>query len=163
MDKGFMEHVERLHPSLERLVAMRPVTILTIPTRSPRQCVYLFTEDSRYLYAGRTNSFRVRMCGHSSDGATHHSAVFAFKLAREETGNTRPTYATAGSRASLSVDPEFANAFRLARQRVRAMELWYVEETDPFRQALLEMYVSLVLKTPYNAFNTYWCSARGHS
>ena len=35
------------------------------------------------------------------------------------------------------------------------MQVLYVEETDPLRQALLEIYVSIVLATPYNDFNTH--------
>ncbi len=35
------------------------------------------------------------------------------------------------------------------------MQVRYVEERDPLRQALLEIYVALVLKTPYNDFNTH--------
>jgi len=51
--------------------------------------------------------------------------------------------------------PEFAAAFTAAKQRIRKMNLRYVEETDPLRQALLEIYVSAVLQTPYNDFNTH--------
>jgi hypothetical protein len=32
------------------------------------------------------------------------------------------------------------------------MDVRYVEETDPQRQALLEIYVAVVLETPYNDF-----------
>ena len=35
------------------------------------------------------------------------------------------------------------------------MEIRFVEETDPVRQALLEIYVATVLETPYNDFDTY--------
>jgi hypothetical protein len=35
------------------------------------------------------------------------------------------------------------------------MELRYIEENNPLRQALLEIYVSFVLKTPYNDFDTH--------
>jgi hypothetical protein len=35
------------------------------------------------------------------------------------------------------------------------MDVRYVEETDALRQALLEIYVSIVLKTPYNDFDTH--------
>jgi hypothetical protein len=35
------------------------------------------------------------------------------------------------------------------------MDVRYVEETDPLRQALLEIYVSIILKTPYNDFDTH--------
>jgi hypothetical protein len=35
------------------------------------------------------------------------------------------------------------------------MDVRYVEEKDALRQALLEIYVSVVLKTPYNDFETH--------
>ena len=35
------------------------------------------------------------------------------------------------------------------------MELRYVEEADPLRQTLLEIYVAVALKTPYNDFDTH--------
>ena len=35
------------------------------------------------------------------------------------------------------------------------MQVRYVEETDPLRQALLEIYASIVLQTRYNDFNTH--------
>jgi hypothetical protein len=52
-------------------------------------------------------------------------------------------------------DPDFAKAFLLAKQRVRGMDLRYVEEVDQLRQALLEIYVAVVLRTPYNDFATH--------
>jgi hypothetical protein len=81
--------------------------------------------------------------------------VFAFKLARESTGKTEVSYRSESSRSSLLLDSEFANAFLLAKRRVRAMDLRYVEEADQLRQALLEIYVSVVLQTPYNDFATH--------
>ena len=65
------------------------------------------------------------------------------------------SYTPEGSRAAPVVLPEFAVAFIVAKQRIRKMELRYVEESDPLRQALLEIYASFVLKTPYNDFNTH--------
>jgi hypothetical protein len=35
------------------------------------------------------------------------------------------------------------------------MDLRFVEEHDPLKQALLEIYVSIVLGTAYNHFNTH--------
>ena len=35
------------------------------------------------------------------------------------------------------------------------MEYRYVEETDQIRQALLEIYCSVALDTPYNDFGTH--------
>jgi hypothetical protein len=81
--------------------------------------------------------------------------VFAFRLAREATGHVEASYRSEGSRAALAADPEFAAAFSKAKARVREMELRYVGETDPLRQALLEIYVAVVLRTPYNNFETH--------
>jgi len=55
----------------------------------------------------------------------------------------------------LVEDPVFAECFVRAKQRLRTMDLRYVEESDPLRQALLEIYVSIALETPYNDFNTH--------
>ncbi len=52
-------------------------------------------------------------------------------------------------------DPAFATVFKEAKQRVRRMDLRFVEETDALRQALLQMYVAVVLKTPYNDFEIH--------
>ena len=62
---------------------------------------------------------------------------------------------TDGSRAALMKDDLFRAAFVKAKNRVRNMDLRWVEEPDPLRQALLEIYVAVVLKTPYNDFNTH--------
>jgi hypothetical protein len=81
--------------------------------------------------------------------------VFAFKLARETTGQLAAAYSAEGSRKALCVEPAFAEAFQQAKTRVRNMDLRFVEETDPTRQALLEIYASVVLRTRYNDFDTH--------
>lgn len=88
-------------------------------------------------------------------GAQHNHAVFAFKLAREVTGRLAATYSIKGSRVALCGEPAFADAFLQAKARVRSMDLRFVEEADPTRQALLEIYVSVVLGTKYNDFDTH--------
>ncbi|HPW21811.1 MAG TPA: hypothetical protein PLE61_13475 [Vicinamibacterales bacterium] len=52
-------------------------------------------------------------------------------------------------------DPQFAQAFAQAKTRVWAMDIRYIQEDDPTRQALLEIYVATVLKTPFNDFDTH--------
>jgi hypothetical protein len=49
----------------------------------------------------------------------------------------------------------FASAFAEAKARIREMELRYVEEGDPVRQALLEVYVALAVKTKHNDFDNH--------
>ncbi len=83
-------------------------------------------------------------------------AAFAFRLAREATGNLVATYKKGvGSRAGLMENEIFISAFTAAKARIRSMDLRFVEESDPVRQALLEIYVSVVLATPYNDFDTH--------
>lgn len=82
-------------------------------------------------------------------------AAFAFRLAREATGQTRATYKKEGSRPALMKDPAFVAAFHAAKARIRQMDVRFVEERDPVRQAILEVYVAVVLNTPYNDFDTH--------
>ena len=83
-------------------------------------------------------------------------ASVAFQLAREKTGKMKPSYrADEGSRAGLMLDAKFLKAFTQAKERIRAMEYRFVEETNQNRQALLEIYCAVVLRTPYNDFGTH--------
>ena len=157
MHEAFRQYVESMHASFQRLTRMEPVTIATVPKDAPSECIYLFSEGARHLYVGRTRHLRQRLRQHSIPGAQHNQAVFAvfaFRLAREMTGRLTPAYSSEGSRVALSSDSEFAAAFVEAKRRIRKMQVRYVEERNPQRQALLEIYVAVVLNTPYNDFNT---------
>lgn len=155
MHQRFRAFVDQLHPSFERLIAMDPVTAATIPHFAPSPGVYLFSEGDRQLYVGRTKHLKQRMGQHSRPGSRYNQAVFAFKLAREATNRLEADYAGDGRREALIQDEEFSRAFTEAKVRVRNMDLRYVEETDPTSQALLEIYASVVLETPYNDFDTH--------
>ena len=152
---AFRQYVESMQESFERLTGMEPVTIGTVPRDAPSECIYLFSEGARDLYVGRTRRLRRRLRDHSTPAAQHNQAAFAFRLAREMTGHLTAAYSTETSRVALSSDGEFAAAFVGAKRRIREMQLRYVEERDPLRQALLEIYVAVVLKTPYNDFSTH--------
>lgn len=155
MHEHFQRYVESLHPSFERLMEMSPVKMSALPKLLPEKCVYLFSEADQTLYVGRTRRLRQRLRQHSIAAAQHNQAVFAFRLARETTGRLTAAYSKIGSRHALSADPQFSEAFTRAKARVRSMDLRFVEETDPLRQALLEIYVAVVLRTKYNDFDTH--------
>jgi len=156
MDPKFAALVEALAPKLERLLAMQPVRLGALPRDMPCSGVYLFTENGRHLYVGRSRNLRGRYGLHCRRSATRDQASFAFQLAREHTGRTTVSYkGDKDSRAGLMQDPVFAAAFSAAKQRVRAMDYRYVEEVDQIRQALLEIYCAVVLGTPYNDFGTH--------
>src|SRR5258708_34954559 len=155
MNPAFKQFVEMLHPSFERLMQMAPLRMAVLPTKLPEKCIYLFSEGQDHLYVGRTRRLRQRLRQHSIEAAQHNQAVFAFKLAREATGRLTAAYSAAGSRLALCAEPAFAEAFHKAKARVRNMDLRFVEEADPTRQALLEIYASVVLRTKYNDFDTH--------
>ncbi|MDD1638507.1 MAG: hypothetical protein LUQ56_10310 [Methylococcaceae bacterium] len=46
-------------------------------------------------------------------------------------------------------------AFTDAKARLRAMNIRVVEECNPLRQALLEMYVAVALAATYNDFDNH--------
>src|SRR5215813_3790999 len=134
MEPAFARYAESLHPSFERLVEMPPVTIATLPRNALKECVYLFSEQRKHLYVGRTRHLRQRLRQHSIPASQHNQAVFAFRLAREMTGRRVAAYSAEGSRVALCSDAEFGAAFSKAKERVRSMDVRFVEETDALRQ-----------------------------
>ena len=52
-------------------------------------------------------------------------------------------------------EKECCEAFAFAKTCLAEMDLRFVEEADPTRQAMLEIYVATVLKTPCNDFENH--------
>ena len=152
MNERFREHVEALDPILQRLVSSAPVRFDGLPKSMPDSGVYLFSEDGVHLYVGRSKRLRNRLRYHATDRWL--SASFAFLLAREATGRIRPTYEKTGSRKELQADPAFRKAFLVACARINQMDIRFIGESDPVRQALLEIYAAISLNTKYNKFET---------
>src|SRR5262245_18122042 len=128
MNEVFRQHVERLHEKFEALIGMDPVSLERLPRVVPKSGIYLFSEGQSHLYVGRSKRIRQRLryhCGSAKD------APFAFKLARELTGNIKAAYATEGSRQQLLSNAAFFAAFQAAKDRIRKMDIRYVEEPEP--------------------------------
>lgn len=105
------------------------------------------------MYVGRTRNLKRRRNDHLSRHIS--KAPFAFKLARETTGNIKASYKSKGSREELINNPLFQNAFIEASKRIDKMKFQCIVETDSLMQTLLEIYIALVLNTPYNDFDTH--------
>jgi predicted GIY-YIG superfamily endonuclease len=155
MDAKFATTIESLHPSFERLLEMPPCSAGQLPRGMPASGVYLFSDGEQHLYVGRSRNMRRRYGLHTRPSAQHNQASFAFLLAREATGALTATYTQKGGRKELAQDPGFIEAFTEAKSRIRNMDYRFVEETDGTRQALLEIYCSVALGTPYNDFRTH--------
>jgi len=155
MDPKFAKLIDTLEEKRVALLGMDAVHYGALPRAMPVRGVYLFSDGAKHLYVGRTNRMRQRLGGHCRPSASHFSASFAFRLAREATGNLKATYKTAGSRASLLQDPVFLTAFSTSKRGVASYDLRFVGEDEPTRQALLEIYIATVLETPYNDFDNH--------
>ncbi len=156
MNETFRQHVESLHPAFERLVAAKPFKYIEAAAQAlPVRGIYLFTESESHLYVGRSDNILQRLHFHCRESSDHNKASFAFRLAREVCGATKPAYKKEGSRADLMSQEAFLAAFFAQKARVRGMDIRAVQEDDANRQALLEMYASITLGTPYNDFNNH--------
>ena len=152
MDRKFKVLIEGLHQKHEELLRMSPVTVDTAPKDTPKGGVYLFSEGSQNLYTGRTKRLiRDRLKDHVS---TADDCPFAWHIAREKTGK-KATYKIEGSRKELLKDPEFQAEYENSKSRIRKMDVRYVGESDPLRQALLEIYIAVVSEAKYNDFDTH--------
>lgn len=152
MNDIFKRYVEQLHAKYEALMQMEPVSLGAVRKNIPSSGIYVFSEGGSHLYVGRSKRLRDRLRYHSSSAK---DAPFAFKLAREQTGNTKASYSSKGSREELLANPEFQAAFQAAKERIRRMQIRFVGEPDPTRQALLEIYATISLAAPYNDFDTH--------
>jgi len=82
-----------------------------------------------------------------------NQAALAMLIARDET--KRAVDYRKGARGRLLADRVFVEVFEAAKERVRKMEFRAVAESDQTRQALLEIYCAITLKTPHNDFGTH--------
>jgi hypothetical protein len=148
----FANLVESLEPAFQKLIQMTPVNAERLPRSMPKQGIYLFSDGTEHLYVGRSDNIRRRIGLHCRASSQHNQATFAFRMARKDTGQTQAAYTTSGSRLQMAKDAVFGPAFIRSKLRIRALDLRFVEETDPTRQALLEIYAATVLDTPFNDF-----------
>lgn len=150
IDKRFLDIAQALANACWKLQHAPSSRLSSVPRGVPG--IYLLSEGEKHLYVGRGKDIARRLDLHRWGGS--EQASFAFKLAREATGKLKPTYRKEGSRKDLMNDARFNAAFKEAKQRISGMKVRYVREDDAVRQTLLELYVAVVLETPYNDFNT---------
>lgn len=153
MNHQFAELIADLNSRFESLMAMPPVTVDTVPMDTPAGGVYLFSHADRHLYVGRTKrSIKARLKDHVSAA---NDCPFAWRLAREATNNLVASYTSIGSRSDLLSKPEFVEAYNKAKMDIRTMEVRYVSEPVPLKQALLEIYIAVATNAKHNDFDTH--------
>ncbi|RTL88144.1 MAG: hypothetical protein EKK29_06125 [Hyphomicrobiales bacterium] len=150
MHHKFIAETESLEPAFERLINCVPFASGKL---MPKVGVYLFSEDGQHRYVGRSNNICQRYGQHTRPGSPYNQASFANLMAMRQLGykaSYRP-----GEGKKMRESEEFRIAFEQAKDRIRKMEFRAVDETEPVRQALLEIYCAVVLGTEFNGFDNH--------
>ena len=147
----FVALADQLPVLLERLRTMAP---LSAPFET-RGGVYVFSENGQPMYVGQTRTFRRRMGQHTGAYSEENQAVFAFNIAKADAH--RAGLDITRARKALVADPVFADLFRLAKVRVAAMEVRFVEIVDdPELRTVFEVYAAVAFGTQqFNSFDTH--------
>jgi len=153
MKDRFDNVIEAVRAKFAALAASPRHSIQSLPMEMPEAGIYLFSEGGRPLYVGRTNKLRKRLQCHTRDN--HNQATFAFLLARRETGRLKASYKPEGSRTALLSEPAFRAAFDAARRRITEMDVQFVEEPDPVKQTILEVFAAFQTQAEFNDFDNH--------
>lgn len=155
MDEIFRQHIKCVVAKFDSLVSSAAFHYPLPPKVIPDSGVYLFSENKKHLYVGRSDSIRKRLNTHQRESAKVNSAAFAALIAKSDCGIVQVSYTAAAPGAHYSDRADFKNAFQRAKNRIRQMDIRVVAENDPVCQALLELYAASVLKTPFNDFSNH--------
>jgi predicted GIY-YIG superfamily endonuclease len=153
MNKEWNDYINRMPSLLEQLTSqpLRPWNDRGI---LPPKGVYVFYENEKPIYTGRTNSMRRRLNQHSNPSSGHNSATFAFNIAKREA--TKRGMDVQMTRSQLQADPAFSELYRQAKARVSRMPVKVIEINNSIVQTLFEVYAVMCLDTrEYNDFDTH--------
>ena len=120
----------------------------------PERGIYVFYEDGKPIYVGRSRHLRSRLLEHSRTSSMHNAATFAFILAKERAVDRKLTFSSM-KRESLQHDPVFSKLYTEAKERVAKMKVRVVQVEKPVEQTIFEVYAALELHTPYNNFDNH--------
>jgi len=151
MDEKFLNTINLLPVKLEQLKKTNAITAKDL-SNVPKKGVYIFWEENKAIYVGRTDNMKRRLTEHGRKSSKHNDASFAFKIAKTKAAllgiNT-------GTRKELEKNPQFSILFSEAKRQVSEMEIKFIEIEEPLDQALFEIYAATVLKTRYNDFKNH--------
>ena len=150
---SFTKAIAAVEKKCSALLSVRTYKVGALPKAMPAKGIYLFSQNGKFLYVGRTNNMRKRLQYHTRNN--HNQATFAFLLARHKTGKMKASYQKADSRSDLLTQPRFLKAFIKARNDIRQMDVQFIAEANANRQALLEICAAMRTKAKYNGFDNH--------
>jgi len=154
---AFQSAIAKMPVYLQQLEKCEPIDMDTRAERNAlrrklpdTEGIYVLYEHGKPMYVGRSDNFADRLLEHGRPSGDSETATFAFNIAKEEF----PAPSSL-SRKDLQSVPEFQTLFMAAKERVRKMRVRVVGVKDPIEQTILEVYVHLVLDTPFNSFENH--------
>ena len=151
---------------------------LPLCIREDGKGIYVFYENGRPLYAGRSDDLKTRIGDHS--GSSHAKDAFVFILTRDEWGlwkkpiwkedlykksehkrlgkikNSKGQQTKVKlSKTTMLKDKLIKRDFDLQRERIKKMRVRVVVITNDYEQAMFEIYAAYMLNTPYNDFTNH--------
>ena len=115
--------------------------------------VYVFYENCKPKYAGRSDDLKTRIGNHKLPGSRPTEAACAVNIVKKHFEEKYPDSKGSSTR-ELQEYSEFGELFDAAKKRVREMDVRVVEIKDPNEQVIFEVYAHIALNTPYNIFET---------
>lgn len=155
MNQSFKNLIDQLDPTLKTLLSSQPIDISAIPRTRKLAGVYIFYENEKPIYVGRTRNLRGRIKSHYNL-TNPNMASFAFLMACKEYGREKAAYKKEGGRKELHSSPAFRKHLIEANKRIQSMTIRFVEIQDPNLQHIFEIYAAMALETTtYNTFDTH--------
>ena len=152
MNTKFEEIINQLSDLMQQLVDY-PLRQRNSLGDIPKKGIYVFYENNKPIYVGRSNRMKDRIQEHGRKSSYHNSATFAFILAKEIAHEEGIDIKK--NRDVLESDSTFRNIFIKQKERVSRMNVRVIEINDPIIQTIFEVYVSMELNTEYNDFDTH--------
>jgi len=153
MSKEWDDLIKRMPILLKELMS-QPLRPWNDRGLLPKRGIYVFHEDEKPMYVGRTNSMSDRLNRHGNPSSGHTSATFAFNIAKREA--IKQGMNVQLTRSQLEVEPAFSKLYSEAKARVSKMPVRVIEINHPIVQTLFEVYAVMFLDTrEYNDFDTH--------
>ena len=152
MNRTFEDIISTFPERMRELTEKTPVPVSSLKN-IPAQGIYVFYENGKAIYVGRSRNLRQRFRQHRQQSSGHHSATFAFMIARQDA--EKAGVDVNRTRDQLQTDPRFDLLFKKAKKRVAEMHVQVLSMDDPIELTLFEVYAALDLKTEYNTWDTH--------
>ena len=122
--------------------------------------IYVFYEDGKPIYVGRTDRMRNRLYQHGQEKSGYNSAPLANRMAYRVACPEKSKQGYTPTKAERERIPDFQEIFYEQKPKIRKMGVRIVEVKNPEEQALFEVYAAVMLETTvrqggYNDFKNH--------